>query len=131
MLGNHSEPFDNFFLAKVALDVFAKKAKDGIGELHTEDVQTKLWPITPLNKIWGIGPRLEARLNRLGMHNMGDVANANRDLMRAKFGIMGDQLVDQANGIDESDIHESYEPKEKSLSFGQTLPRDYTIEGTR
>ena len=122
---------DNFFLAKVALDVFAKKAKDGIGELHVEDVQSKLWPITPLNKIWGIGSRLEARLNRLGMHNMGDVANANRDLMRAKFGIMGDQLVDQANGIDESDIHESYEPKEKSLSFGQTLPRDYTIEGTR
>ena len=119
---------DNFFLAKVALDVFAKKAKDGIGELHTEDVQTKLWPITPLNKIWGIGPRLEARLNRLGMHNMGDVANANRDLMRAKFGIMGDQLVDQANGIDESDIHESYEPKEKSLSFGQTLPRDYNMK---
>ena len=122
---------DNFFLAKVALDVFAKKAKDGIGELHYEDVKTKLWPITPLNKIWGIGPRLEARLNRLGMHNMGDVANANRDLMRAKFGIMGDQLVDQANGIDESDIHEDYEPKEKSLSFGQTLPRDYNVKETR
>ena len=30
---------DNFFLAKVALDVFAKKAKDGIGELHIEEVK--------------------------------------------------------------------------------------------
>ena len=122
---------DNFFLAKVALDVFAKKAKDGIGELYYEDVEKKLWPITPLNKIWGIGPRLEARLNRLGMHTMYDVAHANRDLMRNKFGIMGDQLVDQANGIDESDIHEKYEPKEKSLSFGQTLPRDYKVDETR
>ena len=108
---------DNFFLAKVALDVFAKKAKDGIGELHYEDVEKKLWPITPLNKIWGIGPRLEARLNRLGMHTMYDVAHANRDLMRMKFGIMGDQLVDQANGIDESD--------------GQTLPKDYNVRETR
>ena len=41
------------------------------------------------------------------------------------FGIMGDQLVDQANGIDESDIHEVYTPKETSITFGQTLMRDY------
>ena len=122
---------DNFFLAKVALDVFAKKAKDGIGELYYEDVEKKLWPITPLNKIWGIGPRLEVRLNRLGIHTMGELAHADKGLMIEKFGIMGEQLLNQANGIDESDIHESYEPKEKSLSFGQTLPRDYTVEGTR
>ena len=119
---------DNFFLAKVALDVFAKKAKDGIGELHIEEVKEKLWPITPLNKIWGIGPRLEARLNRLGVHTMGELAQMDRELMKAKFGIMGEQLLDQANGIDESDIHEIYEPKEKSLSFGQTLPRDYKVK---
>lgn len=122
---------DNFFLAKVALDVFAKKAKDGIGELHIEEVKEKLWPITPLNKIWGIGPRLEARLNRLGVHTMGELAQMDRELMKAKFGIMGEQLLDQANGIDESDIHEIYEPKEKSLSFGQTLPRDYKVKEAR
>lgn len=119
---------DNFFLAKVALDVFAKKAKDGIGEMYKEDVESKLWPITPLNKIWGIGPRLEARLNRLGIFKVEELAKADRMMMRAKFGIMGDQLVDQANGIDESDIHEIYIPKEKSLSFGQTLPRDYSYK---
>ena len=118
---------DNFFLAKVALDVFAKQAKDGIGEMHIEDVPTKLWPISPLVKIWGIGPRLEARLNKMGIFNMGDLAKMDRVIMREKFGVMGDQLLDQANGIDESDIHEDYEPKEKSLTFGQTLPRDYYV----
>ena len=42
-----------------------------------------------------------------------------------KFGVMGEQLWRHANGIDEADIHEHYEPKERSLSLGQVLFRDY------
>ena len=38
---------------------------------------------------------------------------------------MGEQLWRHANGIDDADIHEKYEPKERSLSLGQVLFRDY------
>lgn len=116
---------DNFFLAKVALDIFAKKEKNGIAILHQSEVQEKLWPITPLSKIWGIGPRLELRLNTLGITTVGELATANRDYLREIFGIMGEQLWDHANGIDDSDIREEYVPKEKSLSHAQVLFRDY------
>lgn len=122
---------DNFFLAKVALDLFAKKEKDGIAIMHIEDVPEKLWPITPLSKIWGIGSRLEARLNNLGIFTVGQLAHSSKEFLHKKFGIMGEQLWDCANGIDESDIREEYAPKEKSFSIGQTLFRNYNVKEAR
>ncbi|MCR4879757.1 MAG: damage repair protein [Bacilli bacterium] len=122
---------NNFFQAKVALDVYAKNSPEWIGTLYDEDVKTKLWPITPLIKIWGIGPHTEKKLNKMGIFNVEQLANADRLMMNKVFGIMGDQLVDQANGIDEADIHEIYVPKETSITFGQTLMRDYTKEEAR
>lgn len=117
---------NNFFQAKVALDVFAKSSPEWIGTLYDEDVKTKLWPITPLIKIWGIGPNLEKRLNKMGIFKVEELAHADPVIMSSKFGVMGEQLINQANGIDEADIHEAYIPKETSLTLGQTLMRDYT-----
>ena len=117
---------DNFFLAKVALDIYAKHSKDGIAVMRKEDVPDKLWPITPLSKIWGIGSRLERRLNLFSIFTVQDLAFSNRDFIKSKLGIIGEQLIDHANGIDESDIHENYVPKETSFSLGQTLIRDYS-----
>ena len=116
---------DNFFLSKVALDIFAKKEKNGIAILHQSEVKEKLWPITPLSKIWGIGERLEIRLNTLGISTVGELATANKDYLRGVFGIMGEQLWDHANGIDDSDIREQYVPKERSYTHAQVLFRDY------
>lgn len=121
---------DNFFLAKVALDLYAKKEKNGIAVMRADDVPTKLWPITPLSKIWGIGPRLEKRLNSYSIFTVQDLAFSNRDFIKSKLGIIGEQLIDQANGIDEADIHEEYTPKERSFSIGQTLFRDYSKDET-
>ena len=116
---------DNFFLAKVALDIYAKKEKNGISTMHQSDIREKLWPITPLTKIWGIGERTAAKLNSLGIFTMGDLANSDKDYIHQYFGIIGDQLVDHANGIDESDIHEVYIPKTTSLSLAQVLFKDF------
>ena len=122
---------DNFFLAKVALDLYAKKEKDGIFTMRKEDVPNLLWPVTPLSKIWGIGARTEQKLNLLGIFTVEQLAKSNREYIRKKFGIMGDQLIDCANGIDESDIREVYIPKETSFSNGQTLMRNYSKEEAR
>lgn len=116
---------DNFFLAKVALDVFAKHEKNGIAVLRQSEIKERLWPITPLNKIWGIGPNLERRLNKLGIYTMGDLATSEKEFIVSKFGIMGEQMHNHANGIDEADVHEVYIPKEHSLNIGQVLPKDY------
>ena len=119
---------DNFFLAKVALDIYAKTAKNGIARLSSNEIKEKLWPITPLHKIWSIGTRTEAKLNKMNIFTVRDIALSNVDYLKSKFGIMGEQLWRHANGIDEADIHESYESKERSFTLGQVLFRDYNKE---
>ena len=116
---------DNFFLAKIALDIYAKKERNGIAKVGINDIKEKLWPITPLSKVWSIGPRMELRLNKIGLFTIKDIALSNLDYLRDKFGVIGEQLWRHANGIDEADIHEKYEPKEHSLSLSQVLFRDY------
>ena len=122
---------DNFFLAKVALDIYAKHEKNGIATIRQKDIKTKLWPITPLTKVWGIGERTALKLNKMGIFTMGDLANSDREYIHSAFGIIGDQLVDHANGIDESDIHDVYIPKSTSLSLGQVLFKDFNIESAK
>ena len=116
---------DNFFLAKVALDIYAKKERNGIARIHSNEIKEKLWPITPLHKVWSIGTRTELKLNSLGIFTVKDIATSDIDFLKSKFGVMGEQLWRHANGIDEADIHEQYESKEKSLSLSQVLFRDY------
>ena len=116
---------DNFFLAKVALDIYAKKERNGIARIYSNEIKEKLWPITPLSKVWSIGSRTEAKLNALNLFTVKDIATSNVDFLKSKFGVMGEQLWRHANGIDEADIHEQYEPKERSLSLSQVLFRDY------
>ena len=116
---------DNFFLAKVALDIYAKGAKNGIARLSSNEIKEKLWPITPLHKVWSIGAKTEAKLNAMNIFTVKDIATSNLDYLKSKFGVMGEQLYRHANGVDDADIHEKYEPKERSLSLGQVLFRDY------
>ena len=116
---------DNFFLAKVALDVYAKHEKNGIAVIRKSDVPKKLWPITPLKKVWGIGERTEVKLNALGIHTLGELAHCNLSFLQSQFGVMGEQLYNHANGNDEADMHEKYVPKSTSFSIGQVLFKDY------
>jgi DNA polymerase V len=118
---------DNPFLAKSALDLEAKKAQDGIAEWHQVDVQTKFWPL-PVGEMWGIASRMEKRLHQLGIMTIEDLAQYPQYKLVTHFGIMGSQLWEHANGIDDSNIREKYTPKEPGMSMGQVLYRDYSNE---
>ena len=116
----------NMLLAKIAMDKEAKKYKNGIAKWTYEDIPTKLWPITPLSDVWGIGKRLEKRLNNLGIYKIYDLAHYNKNILKEKFGILGQELYEHANGIDNSLINEfNHNPKEKSFSHSQVLLKDY------
>ena len=122
----------NILLAKVAMDIEAKKYKNGIAKWTYEDVPNILWAIAPLSKMWGIGPRMEKRLNKLGIYKVGDLANYDKNKLKDMFGIMGEQLWEHANGIDLSKISE-IERKEpdKSYSNSQVLFKDYNGDNVR
>ena len=119
---------ENMLLSKVAMDIEAKHTEEQIAIWNKEDVKEKLWKITPLSKMWGIGYNLEKRLNKLGLYSIGDIARYPKKLLVDYFGIIGGQIHDHANGIDDSDIREKYIPKDNSLSLGQVFFKDYKKE---
>ena len=116
----------NMLMAKVAMDTEAKLYKNGIAKWTYDDIPEKLWSISPLSKMWGIGPRMEKRLNLLGIKTIGDLAHYNRNTLKDKFGVMGTELWNHANGIDLSRIKDWKSlPKDKSYSHSQVLFKDY------
>lgn len=113
----------NMLMAKLALDLEAKKT--GFAKWTYEDVVQKLWPVTPLSKMWGIGSRLEKTLNNMGIISVGQLANTPLATLEAKFGIMGSQMYYHAWGIDLSELGAPLAEGQISYGKGQVLFRDY------
>lgn len=116
----------NMFLAKMADDKEAKKAKDYIAVWDESNFREKLWKISPLTEMWGISIGYQTRLNKLGIFNVYDLAHADKELLIKNIGVIGEELYEHANGIDNTNIREKYEPVHKNLSLGQVLMMDYT-----
>jgi DNA polymerase V len=113
----------NMLMAKLALDIEAKKT--GFARWTYDDVQTKLWPISPLSEMWGIGSRMEKNLNAMGIFSIGDLAKTELTTLESKFGVMGNQLYHHAWGIDLSELGAPIIDGQISYGKGQILYRDY------
>lgn len=116
----------NMLLAKLALDLEAKKTN--FAYWTYDDVPDKLWPISPLSKMWGIGSQLEKTLHAMGILSVGDLAHASLEKLEKKFGVMGNQLYFHAHGIDLSELGAPMLEGQVSYGKGQVLYRDYTSE---
>jgi DNA polymerase V len=114
----------NMLMSKLCLDLEAKKV--GIAEWKYEDVPNKLWPVSPLSEMWGIGSRLEKTLKRMGIVSVGQLAQAPLELLEKKFGVMGNQLYYHAHGVDLSELGAPLMEGQISYAKGQILLRDYT-----
>lgn len=125
----------NLFLAKVAMDIVAKKApadRNGvrIAELNEDSYKILLWDHRPLTDFWQIGPGICRRLNKAFMFTMGDVAQRTQldeEFFYKTFGVDAEILIDHAWGLDPvtmADI-KAYRTEAHSLSNGQVLPRPY------
>lgn len=131
----------NLYLAKIAMDITAKKMpadKDGVrvAELDEISFREKLWAHEPLTDFWQIGPGIAARLARMGIHTMGDLARLsleNEEVFFREFGVDAEILIDHAWGIESCGMEQikAYKPSTKSLANGQVLPRAYSWEEGR
>ncbi len=125
----------NLYLAKVAMDIVAKKApadRDGvrIAALTEESYRYLLWEHTPLTDFWQIGSGKAARLESNYMYTMGDIAERsqwNEEWFYKTFGIDAEILIDHAWGIEPVTMYDikHYKSDNHSLSNGQVLPRPY------
>lgn len=118
----------NMLLAKVCLDIEAKKVEGNIAKWTYDDVKEKVWPIRPLQKMWGIGSRVEKRLHRMGIFSVGQLANYPLERLEKEFGIMGNQLYYHAWGIDFSEVGAPILNGQISYGKSQILLRDYDDE---
>lgn len=112
-------------LSKFALDIDSKHSKNQIAIWTYENFQEKLWPIKELTKVWGIGKRRAIRLNNLGIYSMEELAKFDVAVLEKEMGVIGEELILHANGIDISRVADSYQlDGHKSLGVGQTLHYD-------
>ena len=116
---------DNPLQAKIALDIYAKHNPELIAEIHYQTVPEKIWTINELTDVWSIAKRTKKRLNRLGIHNMYELAHVNPFYLKQELGLIGEQLFAISWGIDRTNLSDELKPKNHSIGNSQVLPRDY------
>ena len=120
----------NLYLAKIALDIMAKRSPEHIGYLDEEIYKREIWQHRPITDIWQVAGGTAARLARYGIYDMGGVARAPEELMYKAFGVNGELLIDHAWGREPCTIADikSYHTKSRSVSSSQILFEDYDYE---
>ena len=123
----------NLYLAKIALDITAKRTEDHIGVLDEDSYRKNLWNHRPLSDFWRVGPGIAKRLERHGIYTMGQVAGASEDLLYKILGIDAELLIDHAWGRETTLISDikSYKPQTRCITSGQVLPCEYDFEKTK
>jgi len=87
-------------LAKIASDL---EKPDGLVIVPRGNERTFLAPL-PAGRLWGVGPRGEERLRRLGVSTIGELARVDVRVLTNIFGRWGALLHDLANGVDERPV---------------------------
>lgn len=110
------------FVAKVASDF---RKPDGLTIVPDDRARAFLTPL-PVRKLWGVGPKAEAKLHALGLRTMGEVAHASPALLRSALGSAAEGIRLRAQGIDPRPVQAHHE--RKSLSTEETLDTDVVGE---
>jgi len=109
----------NKLIAKMASE-FQKP--NGISVVHEADIATRIWPL-PVRKINGIGPKSDAKLARLGIQTIGELAAQPRGWLVEQFGTAtGNWMHEAAWGRDDRPVVTESEPV--SMSRETTFERD-------
>jgi DNA polymerase V len=113
-------------LAKLA-NFAAKKWKQTGGVLDVSDPVRgeKLMRIVPVGEVWGIGSRIAARLNQLGIFTVWDLAGQPADRIREQFTVVVARTVMELNGIPCLDLEE-IAPDKKQIVSSRSFSRRLT-----
>ncbi|MEY4444807.1 MAG: hypothetical protein RL301_886 [Actinomycetota bacterium] len=109
----------NKFIAKLA----SQHCKpNGLLEIRPDRIIEFLHPL-PVSAIWGVGPKTNEVLERLGLHTVSDIAiTPKATLIRALGEASGEHLYELAWGRDERDV--IVEEPDKSISNAETFDHD-------
>ena len=109
----------NKLIAKIASEL---DKPDGLAIITAREVESRLWPL-PVRRLHGVGPKSAAKLARLGIGTIGELAQADRAWLEQNFGkANASWMHDAANGHDDRPVVTHSEPK--SISRETTFDRD-------
>lgn len=110
----------NKFLAKLSSDL---KKPNGITMVPDGQEKDFIAPL-PVRKLWGVGPKSEAKIRELGIETIGDVAEADLTRLREQLGrSMADHIYALAHAID----HRQISPDRERKSIGSETTFDVDI----
>lgn len=108
-------------LAKLGSDL---KKPDAVTVLDKENYLDRIGDLSPSEMIM-IGRKTSKKLENLNIRTIRDLANADRELLRSHFGIVGVNLIKEARGEGDDVVAKYFEHTiPKSVSNGTTTPRD-------
>jgi DNA polymerase IV (DinB-like DNA polymerase) len=108
----------NKLIAKTASDYHKP---DGLTMVKEDEAEAFLAPL-PARKLLWVGRKTEAKLKKLGVNTIGDLARYDPTVLAETFGIMGTQMHLMARGIDRSEVEARTEVK--SISHETTFEED-------
>ncbi len=97
---------------------------DGLTIIEADKIIETVYPL-PVDKLWGVGPVTNERLQRHGIRSIGDLATLNAPTLRMLLGDYGQVLAARARGEDDRHVADHDEVHfEKSMSHETTLGHD-------
>ncbi len=123
----------NMYLAKIALDITAKKTPDRIGWLNEEKFIRELWNHRPITDFWQISKGIASRLEHHGILDMEGIAKCKEEILYKEFGINAELLIDHAYGRETCLMEDikNYKTQSKSISNSQILPKNYNFNDAK
>jgi DNA polymerase-4 len=111
----------NRIFAKIGSDI---APPDAVAEITRKNMKEVVWPL-PAETMMGVGHATKRGLNEMGIETIGELAAANPDILKRRFGKNGIVLYAFANGIDNTPItQEGIGPPLKSIGNSTTTARD-------
>ena len=109
----------NKLLSKIASEL---NKPGGVSVIRPDDIRSMVWPLA-VRKINGIGPKANKKLEQLGIHTIGDLAQKDAIWLIEHFGrSYGAWMHEAAHGRDERPVVTWSEPK--SISRETTFEND-------
>ncbi len=111
----------NKIFAKLGSDY---RKPDAVTMITKENYRQIAWPL-PVSDLLYVGPATKRKLNGFGVHTIGELAQTPVEILRSKFGKIGDVLWCFSNGLDSSPVADfQNQPVVKSIGNSTTAPRD-------